>query len=91
MPMMISTMRVARFPTAQERAQHEAAFRALFGACSDVPRMLPNPHNPNEVALCGQVHDLEELRRISRTPEGDALMRQHGLLEQLAFYIEADA
>lgn len=88
MPLMVSVIRRSHARTAGEMEDYRKAHRELFGACADVPTFLKDPNDANLFAVAGQVHDLEELRRISRTPEGDALMRKNGFLEQLNYFLE---
>ena len=44
---------------------------------------------PAEIAALFEVHDLEGMRRHSRTSEADAKMRDMGFVEQLDYYLEA--
>ncbi|SFS13883.1 hypothetical protein [Yoonia litorea] len=76
-------------PRSQEEMDaYKAAHQKVFGNCADVPTFLRSPKDDTLAAVVGEVHDLEEMRRISRTPEGDALMRKYGFLEQLDYFIE---
>ena len=85
---MVSVVRCSHAQTTEEVEDYRKAHTALFGSCADVPTFLKDPNDANLYAVVGQVHDLEELRRISRTPEGDALMRKNGFLEQLTYFVE---
>lgn len=88
MPMMVSIVRRSHVLDASEMKAREEAFSEIFGACADVPKFLPDSKDKNLVALVGDVHDVDELRRISRTPEGDDMMRKFGFLEQLNYFLE---
>ncbi|MBM1220287.1 hypothetical protein JQU17_08435 [Ponticoccus sp. SC2-23] len=88
MTTMISIARISEVPTPDRIAQWEAEHREIFGAYAEVPRILRDPNDPNQVAILGKVHDLDGLRAASRTPEGDAHMRRYGFLEQLSYFLE---
>lgn len=85
MPIMVSIARVAKIPDPAEfRADHER----ILGAYAEVPKVLRDPNDSNQVAFVGEVYDLEGLRRATRTPEGDAMVRKYGFLEQLSYFLE---
>ena len=88
MTLLVSVVRRTGPRTADEMEAYKKAHQEVFGSCADVPRFLRSPTDDTLGAVVGEVHDLEELRRISRTPEGDALMRKFGFLEQLDYFIE---
>jgi hypothetical protein len=88
MPTLISIARISEFPSAERRKAWEQEHAAIFGAYAEVPRMLRDPNDPNQIAIIGEVHDLDGLRAASRTPEGDAHMRRYGFLEQLSYFLE---
>ncbi len=50
--------------------------------------MLRDPEDAHQIAIVGDVWDLDGLRKASRTPEGDAFMRKYGFLEQLSYFLE---
>ncbi len=60
----------------------------MFGAYSATPKMLRDPEDAHQIAIVGDVWDLDGLRKASRTPEGDAFMRKYGFLEQLSYFLE---
>ncbi|MBW4986079.1 hypothetical protein KZZ07_26505 [Mameliella sp. CS4] len=88
MTLLVSVVRRTGPRSPEEMEAYKTAHQEVFGACADVPRFLRSPTDDTLGAVVGEVHDLEELRRISRTPEGDALMRKYGFLEQLDYFIE---
>lgn len=88
MPTLISIARISEFPGAERQKAWEEEHAALFGAYAEVPRMLRDPNDPNQIAIIGEVNDLDGLRAASRTPEGDAHMRRYGFLEQLSYFLE---
>ena len=61
---------------------------ALLGAYAEVPKILRDPNDPNQVAVLTNVRDLDGLRAATRTPEGDAMMRKYGFIEQLSYFLE---
>ena len=50
--------------------------------------ILRDPNDAYQVAVVGDVKDLEKVRTVSRTPEGDAMMRKYGFVEQLSYFLE---
>ena len=88
MTLMVSVVRRSRPRTQEEIEAYKKEHHEIFGSCAEVPRLLRSPTDETLGAVVGEVHDLEELRRISRTPEGDAMMRKFGFLEQLDYFIE---
>lgn len=88
MPLIVSIARVSDIPEQGPNSEFATAHQKAFGAFSAVPKILRDPEDPNQVAVVGQVHDVEGLRAASRTPEGDAVMRQFGFLEQLSYFLE---
>lgn len=89
--MLVSIARMSHVPEGAELEQMKADHKAFFGAATDGdgPQILRCPNDPHEVAVVGMVNDIDEVRRLSRTPEGDALMRKYGFIEQLNFYTGA--
>ncbi len=88
MPMMVSIARVADVPNPEKMPEFIAAHEDIFGDAADPPKILRDPNDPNQVAVLANVHDLDRLRTLSRTPEGDAMMRRFGFLEQLSYFLE---
>lgn len=88
MSMMISIARVADAKTFGLSEEFHKDHTELFGLYANVPKILRDPNDKNQVALLGEVHDLEGLRTASRLPEGDSMMRKHGFIEQLAWFLE---
>ena len=88
MTLMVSIARVADVPNPEKMPEIQAAHEKLFAGICDVPKILRDPNDASQVALVMQVHNLDELRRISRTPEGDAMTRRLGFLEQLSYFLE---
>ena len=87
MPLMVS---IARVTDVTNLSKFAAEHAALFGAFADVPKFLPDPNAPDQVAIVMQVHDLDGLRSVTSSSEGEALKRKLGLLERLSYFIEAD-
>lgn len=87
MTTMISIARVSDATSLGGSPEFRKEHSQVFGEYADVPKVLRDPNDQNQVALIGQVHDLEGLRSVSRSPEGDALMRKHGFIEQLAYFL----
>lgn len=90
MPLMVSIARIADVPNPGQLEDYRKDHARVFGAFADLPKLLPDPNDPNQIAVVGEVHDLEGLRAVSRTPEGDAMMRKWGFIEQLSFFVEAE-
>lgn len=90
MALMVSIARVTDMPNPGKLAEYREDHAHVFGKYADLPRLLPDPNDPNQIAVVGEVHDLEGLRAASRTPEGDAMMRKWGFIEQLSFFVEAE-
>jgi len=88
MTLMVSIARVADVPTPEKMPEFQVAHKKFFAGICDVPKILRDPNDASQVAVVMNVHDLEELRRISRTPEGDAMTRSFGFLEQLSYFLE---
>ncbi|MDB4112002.1 hypothetical protein N9571_05565, partial [Yoonia sp.] len=62
--------------------------KALFGDAMTIKAILRDPNDAYQVAVVGEVTDLEKVRNVSRTPEGDAWMRKYGFVEQLSYFLE---
>ena len=88
MPLMVSIARIADVPNPSQIEEYRKDHARLFGQYADLPKLLPDQNDPNQIAVVGEVHDLEGLRAASRTPEGDAMMRKWGFIEQLSFFVE---
>ena len=88
MALMVSIASVTHMPTPETMEDWRADHMRLFGQFADVPKLLPDTKDPNQIAVVSEVHDLDGLRAASRTPEGDAMMRKWGFLEQMSFFVE---
>ncbi len=88
MPLMVSIARIADLPNPRQMEEYRADHARLFGQYADLPKMLPDQKDPNQVAVVAEIHDLDGLRAASRTPEGDAMMRKWGFIEQLSVFVE---
>lgn len=84
----VSIARVTHIPTGTELAAFHAAHEALFGDTVGAITILGDPNDANQAAVVGEVHDLDKMRAISRTREGDAVMRKYGFLEQLSYFVD---
>jgi len=88
MTLLVSVTRVSHIPVGTELEEFHAAHEKLFGGAVGKMTFLRDPQDDNQVAVIGKVHDLEKMRAISRTPEGDAMMRKFGFVEQLSYFLE---
>ena len=88
MSMMISIARVSTTENPMESAVYEAEHKAVFGDSMTIKAILRDPNDAYQVAVVGDVNDLEKVRTVSRTPEGDAMMRKYGFVEQLSYFLE---
>lgn len=90
MTLMVSIARVSRKPGAAEMQAFHAEHDAMLGDYAGPATILDDPNDPNQIALICDVHDLQGLRHATRTPEGDAMMRKYGFLEQLSYFLESE-
>ena len=88
MTLLVSVTRVSHIPVGAELQEFHAAHQDVFGDAVGKMTFLRDPHDANQAAVVGMVHDLEKMRAISRTPEGDAMMRKFGFVEQLSYFLE---
>ena len=88
MTLLVSVTRVSHIPVGAELQEFHAAHQDVFGDAVGKMTFLRDPHDANQAAVVGKVHDLEKMRAISRTPEGDAMMRKFGFVEQLSYFLE---
>ena len=88
MPMMVSIARVADVPDPVTMQAFNEDHETLLGAYADVPKILRDPNDANQIAVVTNVRDLDGLRAATRTPEGDAMMRKYGFIEQLSYFLE---
>jgi len=88
--MMVSIARISEMPDPSLMKEWEAEHEKLLGAYSDVPKILRDPKDANQIAVVANVRDLDGLRAATRTPEGDAMMRKWGFIEQLSYFLEED-
>jgi len=88
MTMMVSIARVSTTENPLGNAQYQAESEAIFGDSMKITAMLRDPNDAHQVAVVGDVKDLERMRAASRTPEGDAFMRKYGFVEQLSYFLE---
>jgi hypothetical protein len=86
--MMISIARVSTTENPMGSAGFEADHKASFGDAMTIKAILRDPNDAYQVAVLGEVKDLEKVRTVSRTPEGDAMMRKYGFVEQLSYFLE---
>ena len=88
MTMMVSIARVSSIPSPEIMADFEADHDAMLGQYADTPKILRDPNDAHQIAVVTDVKDLDGLRAATRTPEGDAMMRKYGFLEQLSYFLE---
>lgn len=85
MPKMIS---IARIDPSKLPDDPMAVHNAQFSAFATMLAAIPHGDDPNQMAVLFDVHDVEGMRHMSRTPEGDAAIREMGFVEQLDFFLE---
>ena len=88
MTMMISIARVSTTEDWLNSDEYQADQKAIFGDSMQITAVLRDPNDANQIAVVGDVKDLERMRAASRTPEGDAMMRKYGFVEQLSYFLE---
>ncbi len=88
MTLLVSVTRVSHIPVGTELDEFHTAHQDVFGSAVGKMTFLRDPQDANQAAVVGEVYDLEKMRQISRTPEGDAMMRKFGFIEQLSFFLE---
>ena len=88
MALLVSVTRVSHIPVGTELEEFHAAHEKIFGDAAGKLVFLRDPNDANQAAVVGEVHDLEKMRAISRTPEGAAMMRKFGFIEQLSYFLE---
>ena len=88
MTMLVSITRVSHIPEGAELEEFHKAHKKIFGDAVGKMTFLRDPRDANQAAVVGEVHDLEKVREISRTPEGDEMMRKFGFIEQLSYFLE---
>ncbi len=88
MPQMISIARSSTTENPFGSPEFHAAHDEIFGDAMKITAILRDPNDPYQVAVVGEVTDLDHVRKASRTPEGDAMMRRFGFVEQLSYFLE---
>lgn len=88
MTLMVSIARISHKPDAAAIKAFHAEHDELLGDYAGSVKILDDPNDSNQIAVVVDVRDLEGLRKATRTPEGDAMMRKYGFLEQLSYFIE---
>jgi len=88
MTLMVSIARISHKPDAATIQAFHAEHDAMLGDYAGPVKILDDPNDPNQIAVVVDVHDLEGLRQATRTPEGDAMMRKYGFLEELSYFLE---
>ncbi len=88
MTLMVSIARISHKPDATEIQAFHDEHDELMGDYAGPVKVLDDPNDPNQIAVVVDVRDLEGLRKATRTPEGDAMMRKYGFLEQLSYFLE---
>jgi hypothetical protein len=86
--MMISIARVSTTANPLNLPEYQVEHEAIFGDSMTITAVLRDPNDPHQIAVVGDVRDLERMRQASRTPEGDAMMRKWGFVEQLSYFLE---
>ena len=85
---MTRMISIARIDPSKKRDNWIAEHDATFGAYATIDSAFAHPQDKNQMAVVMNVTDLDGLRAISRSPEGDAFMRERGFVEQLDYYLE---
>ena len=88
MSLMVSIARVSTDENPFGTKEFHEAHDKIFGDAIEIKAILRDPKDPYQVAMVGDVKDLEHVRTASRTPEGDAMMRRFGFIEQLSYFLE---
>ena len=88
MPMLVSITRVSHIPVGAELEELQRANKKVFGDTIGPLKFLRDPKDANQAAVVSEVHNLEKMREISRSPEGEAVMRKFGFIEQLSYFLE---
>lgn len=91
MSLMISIARVSTTENPIGSPKFHADHDRIFGDAIEIQKILRDPTDPYQVAVVGEVRDLDHVRSASRTPEGDAMMRRYGFVEQLCYFLEDGA
>lgn len=60
-----------------------------FGQYATLEAVFADPEDPAQFAFLFELHDLDGLRAATRTPAGDAIIREGGFAEQLGYYLQA--
>lgn len=90
MPMMISIARSSTTENPMKSATFHAEHAAMFGDAITIKAIIPDANDAYQYAVVGDVKDIEHVRKVSRTPEGDALLRKYGFVEQLSYFWEGE-
>lgn len=90
MSLMVSIARVSTDKNPFGTAEFHDAHDKIFGDAIAIKAILRDPTDPYQIALVGDVKDLDHVRAASRTPEGDAMMRRFGFIEQLAYFLDEE-
>lgn len=85
---MTRMISIARIDRAKLPADPVATHNSEFGTYATMLAMFPHAGDPSQVAALFEVHDVDGMRRETRTPEGDAKLRATGFVEQLEVYYE---
>lgn len=88
MPTLISIARVSTTENPINSPEFLAEHHALFGDAITLTAIIPDANDAYQVAVVGEVTDIEHVRTVSRTPQGDAMMRKYGFVEQLSYFWE---
>ena len=86
---MTRMITIARIDRSKQRDNWIAENNAEFGQYATVDGAFDHPEDKNQMTVVMNVTDLDGLRAISRTPDGDAFMRERGFVEQLVYFLEA--
>lgn len=86
MPKMVSVHQVNRPVTHDELRARSGDFAAVIGDAADPPEVFVNPNDATQVALVGQVHDLDALRERSRSEAFAKLEKDSGFSMTQLFY-----
>ena len=73
MTLMVSIARISHKPDPAELEAFHAEHDALLGSYAGPVKILDDPNDPNQIAVVVDVHDLEGLRKATRTPNPAAV------------------
>lgn len=90
MTRMVSIQTVNRPLTEADLAAFDRLHDEVVGDAADRPEVLVNPKDPTQIAFVGTVHDMEEMRKRSRSERARRFEAELGLDMTQMFYFTKD-